>query len=69
MFEKTGCLITADGSGDDKIESEGLPDTSDSILPTYNYIKVALAIPETPTCEPAAEPDDLQVLARCCSCI
>ena len=25
MFEKTGCLITADGSDDDKISSEGLP--------------------------------------------
>ena len=24
-FEKTGCLITADGSGDDKINPEGLP--------------------------------------------
>ncbi len=24
-FEKTGCLITADGSGDDKIQHEGLP--------------------------------------------
>ena len=24
-FEKTGCLVTADGSGDDKIQPEGLP--------------------------------------------
>jgi hypothetical protein len=26
MFEKTGCLITADGSEDEKISPEGLPD-------------------------------------------
>lgn len=26
MLEKTGCLITADGSGDDKIKPEGLDD-------------------------------------------
>ena len=25
-FERTGCLITADGSGDDKIKPEGMPD-------------------------------------------
>ena len=24
-LEKTGCLVTADGSGDDKIQPEGLP--------------------------------------------
>lgn len=24
-FEKTGCLVTADGTGDDKIQPEGLP--------------------------------------------
>lgn len=53
-------LITADGSGDDKTESEGVPDTF--LPPPYNYIKITSALPETPTCEPAAEPDDLQVL-------
>ena len=57
MFEKTGCLITAAGSDNDKIKPEDL-----HVSPLYNYIEANTALPETPTCEPAAEPDDLQVL-------
>ena len=60
MFEKTGFLITADGSDDDKIKPEDLPEY---LVPSsYNYIEAASAVPEAPKYDPAAEPDDLQVL-------
>ena len=35
MFEKTGCLITADGSGNDKIKPEERPQYH--VLPPCNY--------------------------------
>ena len=45
LFEKTGCLITADGSGDELIQPEGLPD-----------YKVPAPIPLEPAAQPAEQP-------------
>lgn len=42
-WEKTGCLITADGSEDDKITPEGLP--SYRVPPPIDYIPAAEALP------------------------
>ena len=53
-FEKTGCLITADGSEDDKIAPEGL---TNYVVPPPLPIQVAVEIePLVPA--PAAEPED-----------
>ena len=60
MFEKAGCLITADGSDDDKIKPEDLPKYH--VLPPYYYNEATSALPEIPTCEPAVESDNLQAL-------
>ena len=60
MFEKTGCLITADGSDDNKIKPEDLPNYC--VPPPSEYIEVTSNLPVTPSCEPAAEPEDVQVV-------
>ena len=53
-FLRTGCLITADGSDDDKIKPEGLPDY---IPPkALRHAGPEEVIVETP--EPAEEPDE-----------
>ena len=54
-FEKTGCLITADGSEDEKIQSEGL---RNYVFPPSLEIstEVACPIPES-----ADDPDDMEV--------
>ena len=49
--------VVLDGSGNDKIKPEDLPEYH--VPPPYNYIEAISSLPETPTCEPAAEPDDL----------
>ena len=62
-FETIGCLITSDGSGNDKIKPEDLPEYH--VLPPYDYTEAALALPETPTCKlAAAEPDDLKAVTH-----
>ena len=43
FWEKTGCLITAEGSDDEKITPEGL--TSYPVPPPYDYIPAAEALP------------------------
>ena len=43
MFEKTGCLIAADGSDNDKIKPEDFPEYH--VQPPYNYIKATSALP------------------------
>ena len=43
MFEKTGCLITADGSGDDKIKPEGLDDYK--VLPPITSLPPSNSLP------------------------
>ena len=42
-WEKTGCLMTADGSEDDKITPEGLPNYR--VPPPADYLPVAKTIP------------------------
>ena len=49
LFEKTGCLITADGSGDAKIAPEGLPDYKPH--PPLDYIEPSTAPPVSNTVE------------------
>ena len=58
MFGKTGCLITADESNDDKIKPEDVPKYH--VPPSYDN-EATSALPET-TCEPAPEPNDLYIL-------
>ena len=48
MFETIECLITSDESGNHKIKPEDLPEYH--VLPPYNCIEAASALPETPTC-------------------
>ena len=43
FWEKTGCLITAEGSDDEKITPEGL--TSYPVPPPYDYIPATEALP------------------------
>lgn len=50
LFEKTGCLITADGSQDDKISPEGLPEYKPP--PPLDYIEPSTAAPVSNTVEP-----------------
>ena len=57
---KKGCLMTVDGSDDDKIKPDDLPKYR--VPPPYNYRETYAALPQTPTCEPTAESDNLQVL-------
>ena len=59
MFGKTGCLITADETDNDKIKPEDVPKYH--VPPPYDT-EATSALPETTTCEPAATPDNLQVL-------
>ena len=42
-WEKTGCLITADGSEDDQITPEGLP--AYKVPPTFDYVPAAETLP------------------------
>ena len=56
LFEKTSCLITADGSGDEKVTPEGLPDYKPP--PALDYMEPSTAQPvsnttvEAPTVAP-----------------
>ena len=45
MWLKTGCLITADGSNDDKIAPEGLPNYQ--LPPPSQYLESAVQLPES----------------------
>ena len=45
MWLKTGCLITADGSNDDKIAPEGLPNYQ--VPPPSQYLESAVQLPES----------------------
>ena len=47
-FEKTGCLITADGSGDESIKPEGMPDY---IVPPTVDIHIEVEVVEAPVVE------------------
>ena len=54
-FEKTGCLITADGSDDDKIEPESMPGY---IVPPPLDVENTVTIIESPIPEWSEEPED-----------
>ena len=41
-FEKTGCLITADGSRDEKIKPHGLDSYSFEIMNTYTSLRTTV---------------------------
>ena len=55
-FEKTGCLITADGSEDHKINPEGLPNY---VVPPPLPMTTSQEPMECAPPEPAAEPEDI----------
>lgn len=54
-FEKTGCLMTADNSGDEKIKPEGLSDYK--VLPPLPTTGEE-HLPDEPSPEPAIDPED-----------
>ena len=60
LFEKTGCLITADGSEDDKISPEGLPEYKPP--PPLDYIEPSTAAPVSNTvAPPTVDPEVYEV--------
>ena len=62
LFEKTGCLITADGSEDEKITAEGLPDYK--VPPPIDYMEPSTAPPESNNVEPASVEPEVLVISE-----
>ena len=55
-FEKTGCLITVDGSDDDKIQPESMPGY---IVPPPLDVRNTIEVVDAPIPEALDEPEDV----------
>ena len=60
MFQKTGCLITANSEDDEKIQPEGLKNYQ--VPPPSEFVEPNYAPPEQSCCTAAIEPSDNQIV-------
>ena len=55
LFQKTGCLMTSDGSDDDKVSPEGLPDYK---IPPPSIVDASVGLPNSNDVEPDDQCDE-----------